>query len=236
VCEKSVQPTAPAGGIKEIAMLRRIAVVMVAVLTVGSHAAAQDQWGVTVALTPSWESGPGVKQLFSADRVDLQGSEMRIGFVRGLELSGDWGLSFVNTSIADNSSLDVDVSSCGRGNCGTFFRTVGRTHLTGFEFHQYQAFKTWRDRVQLGMVGAVGMGWLRGQVYKRTTTDASDVESFSAPAGELFPPSKSVMPLASLEIAASAIVVRGVKVRASGGFAMPGYHKFGLTFIYLIPR
>jgi hypothetical protein len=221
---------------KEIAMFRRIAVVMVAVVSVASQAAAQDQWGVTAAVTPSWESGPGVKQLFSADRVDMQGSEVRIGFVRGLELSGDWGLSYVNTSIADNSSLDVDVSPCGRGNCGTFLRTVGRTRLTGFEFHQYQPFKTWRDRVQVGLEGAVGLGWLRGQVYKRTTTEQSDVESFSAPAGELFPPSRSVMPLARMEIAASAIVVRGVKVRASGGFAMPGYHRFGLTFVYLIPR
>lgn len=217
-------------------MFRRIAVAMIAVLSVGSQAAAQDQWGVNVSLTPSWESGPGVKQLFSADRVDLQGSQVRIGFVRGMELSGDWGLSFVNTSIADNSSLDVDVAPCSRGNCGTFLRTVGRARLTGFEFHQYQAFKTWRDRVQIGMVGAVGLGWLRGQVYKRTTTEDSDVESFNADAGELFPPSKSVMPLASMEIAVSGIIVRGVKVRASGGFAMPGYHKFGLTFIYLIPR
>jgi len=217
-------------------MFRRIAVVTVAVLSMAGQAAAQDQWGVDVALTPSWESGPGVKQLFSADHVDMQGSAMRIGFVRGMELGGDWGMALVNTTIADNSSLDVDVSSCGRGNCGTFLRTVGRTHMTGFEFHQYQPFKTWRNRVQVGLVGAVGLGWLRGQVYKRTTTNESDIESFSTPAGEFFPPSNSVMPLASMELAASAIVVRGVKVRASGGFAMPGYHKFGLTFIYLIPR
>jgi len=79
-------------------MVRRIAVVIVAVLSVASQAAAQDQWGVNVALTPSWESGPVVKQLFSADRVDMQGSEVRVGFVRGLELSGDWGISFVNTA------------------------------------------------------------------------------------------------------------------------------------------
>lgn len=217
-------------------MLRRIAVVIVSVLSVASQAVAQDQWGVDVALTPSWQSGPGVKQLFSADDVDLQGSAMRIGFVRGMDLGGDWGLALVNTTIAENSSLDFDVAPCDRGNCGTFLRTVGRTHMTGFEFHQYQPFKTWRERVQIGMVGAVGLGWLRGQVYKRTTTNQSDVESFDAPAGEFFPPSKSVMPLASLEIAASGVVVRGVKVRASGGFAMPGYHKFGLTFIYLIPR
>jgi hypothetical protein len=77
---------------------------------------------------------------------------------------------------------------------------------------------------------------MRGQVYKRTTSDQGDVELFDAQAGELFPPSKHVVPLLRLELAAAAIVVPGLKVRASGGFAMPGYHRFGLTFVYLIPR
>jgi hypothetical protein len=85
-------------------------------------------------------------------------------------------------------------------------------------------------------VGAVGLGWLRGQVYKRTTSEQGDEESFDTKAGELFPPSTSVMPLLRMEIAAAAVAVPGVEIRASGGFAMPGYHTFGLTFVYLIPH
>jgi hypothetical protein len=216
-------------------MSKQIALVIVAVLSFAGRANAQDQWGVSVALTPSWESGPGVKFLFDADRIDLEGSEVRVGVIRGLDLAGDWGFSFVNTVIAADSTLDVDVLPCTRGSCGTFLRTVDRTRLTGFEFHQFQPFKTWRERVQLGMIGAVGLGWMRGQVYKRTISDASDVESFSASAGELFPPSTSVVPLLRMEIAAAVIVVPGLKVRASGGFSMPGYHKFGVSFLYLIP-
>src|ERR671931_398044 len=50
---------------------------------------------------PSWRSGPGVNRLFGADRIDMQGSEFRVGFVRGIDLSGDWGLSFVKTTIAE---------------------------------------------------------------------------------------------------------------------------------------
>lgn len=217
-------------------MLRRIALVTIAVLAFAGQAAAQDLWGVSFALTPSWETGPGVNRLFGADRIDMEGSELRFGFVRGYDISGDWGISFVRTTIADDSSLDVDVAPCNRGDCGTFLRTMEPTRMTGFEIHQFQPFKTWRDRIQLGMIGAVGLGWMRGQVYKRTASEAGVVESFEANAGELFPPSKSVVPLLRMEIAAAAIVVPGLKVRASGGFAMPGYHRFGLTFVYLIPR
>ena len=218
-------------------MFRRIALVLVAVVAMAAPAAAQpDQWGISIAVTPAWQTGPGVNRLFGADRIDMQGSEFRVGFVRGIDLSGDWGLSFVKTTIAENSSLDVHMSACQRGSCGTFLRTIEPTRMTGFEFHQFQPFKTWRDRVQLGMVGAVGLGWMHGQVYKRTTSDSGDAESFTADASELFPPSKSVVPLLRLEIAASAIVVRGMKVRAGGGFGMPGYHKFGLTLTYLIPQ
>jgi hypothetical protein len=216
-------------------MFSRIALVILGVTALAAPAAAQNQWGVGFGLTPSWESGPGVSRLFAADRVDMTGSDFRFGFVRGIDIEGDWGLSFVRTTIDRDSSLDVDVAPCARGNCGTFLRTFEPTRLTGFEFHQYQPFKTWKDRVQIGLVGAVGLGWLRGQVYKRTTTEENDVEAFDASAGELFPPSKSVLPLARLELAVAGIVVPGLKVRASGGFSMPGYHTFGLSFVYLIP-
>jgi len=216
-------------------MFRRIALVTLGILMLPGRVAAQDQWGASFAMTPSWQTGPGISRLFAADRVDMHGSEVRWGFVRGADLAGDWGISFVKTTIASDSSLDVDVSSCGRGNCGTFFRTTEGTRMTGFEFHKFEPFKTWRDRVQVGMLGAVGLARMHGQIYKRTTTDDSDVESFDTNAGELFPPSTSVVPLLRMELAAAVIVVPGLKVRASGGFAMPGYHTFGFSFLYLIP-
>jgi hypothetical protein len=216
-------------------MFRRIALITLGMLMLAGRVAAQDQWGVSFALTPTWQTGPGINRLFAADRVDMHGSEVRWGFVRGEDLEGDWGLSFVKTTIATDSSLDVDVSSCGRGNCGTFLRTKEGTRMTGFEFHKFEPFKTWRERVQVGMLGGVGLARMQGQIYKRTTTDSSDVETFDTNAGELFPPSTSVVPLLRMELAAAVIVVPGLKVRASGGFAMPGYHTFGFSFLYLIP-
>ena len=217
-------------------MTKMTAVVLFATLSFASEVGAQEQWGVNVSLTPSWQTGDPVRFLFKADRIDLKGSEVTLGFVRGRPLEGDWGLSFVNKAIAENSTLDVDVSSCSRGNCGTFYRTLPQTRMTGLEFHQFVPYKTWRERVQLGMVGAVGVAWLRGNVYKRMTSEESDVESFQADAGELFQPSNDVVPLLGMEVAVAGIVAEGFKVRASGGFSMPGYHKFSVTFLYLIPQ
>jgi hypothetical protein len=217
-------------------MSRTTLAIILALLGAAADARAQeDQWGISVGLTPSWQTGDPVKALFRADQIDMQGSEVRIGVVRGISLGGDWGFSFVNKTIEDDSTLDVDVSQCSRGSCGTFYRTMDQTRLTGLEFHQYQPFRTWRERVQLGMVGAVGVGWLRGRVSKRTITEEGDVESFDANVGELFPPSTSVVPLARLEIVVAGIVMPSLKVRAGGGFSMPGYHTFAVTVMYLIP-
>src|SRR5262245_3939273 len=130
---------------QEIAMLRQIALVVVAVLTLAGRASADDQWGVNVAVTPSWQTGPGVKALFGADRIDMHGSQIRVGFVRGVDVDADWGFSFVSTTIAGGSSLDVDTAPCSRGTCGSYLRNVESTRMTGFEFHQFQPFKTWRE-------------------------------------------------------------------------------------------
>jgi hypothetical protein len=231
-CPSSAVPSGDKG---ETLMFRRIALVTLGMLMFASRAVAQDQWGVSFAVTPSWQTGPGINRLFGADRVDMKGSEVRWGFVRGTDVEGDWGMSLVKTTIASDSSLDVDVSTCARGNCGTFLRTNDTTRMTGFEVHKFEPFKTWRDRIQLGMLGAVGLGWMQGQIYKRTTTENSDVESFNTKAGELFPPSTSIVPLLRMEVATAVVIVPGLKLRASGGFAMPGYHTFGFSFLYLIP-
>lgn len=216
-------------------MSRMLAVVLV-LLGLATEASAQDQWGLDISVTPSWQTGTPARYLFQADRIDLTGSEVTFGFVRGELLGGDWGMSFVNKAIAKNSTLDVDVSPCGRGTCGTFYRTISRTRMTGLEFHQFLPYKTWRGRAQLGMVGSVGVAWLRGTLYKRTVTEESDVESFQAAADELYPPSQAIVPLLSMEIAGSGVVTNGIKVRASGGFSMPGYHTFRVTVIYLFPN
>jgi hypothetical protein len=216
-------------------MARTILLTATILLAAAARLTAQEQWGVNLGVTPSWQTGPGINALFGADAVDAHGSEIRIGFVRGLDIEGDWGLSFVRTNIAAGSTVNTDVASCSRGTCGTYLRAPDSINMTGLEFHQYYPFKTWRERVQVGMVGGVGLGWLHGNVTKRVITDQSDVET-TVPAGEFYPPSKSVVPLVHIELAVAGVIVPGFKIRASGGWGMPGYHTFGINFIYLVPQ
>lgn len=221
-------------------MTRITAVVFVATLSLASQVAAQttEQWGVSVGLTPTWHATDSLRFVFSADEVDVQGSEFRIGVVRGWLNGGEWGLSFVDKPVDEDSSLNADMEACSRGTCGLFYRTLPDVRLTGVEWHHFHPFKTWKERVQFGTVGAIGIGWLRGNVYRRTTTEASDVESFDVDAGELFPPrdTMNVMPLLKIELAVAGILAPGFKVRASGGFSMPGYETFSVTFVYFVPK
>jgi hypothetical protein len=216
-------------------MARTLLLTATILLAAAARLTAQEQWGVNLGVTPTWQTGPGVNALFGADQVDVHGSEFRIGFVRGLDIEGDWGLSLVRTNIAAGSTVDADVAPCSRGTCGTYLRANDPIHMTGLEFHQFYPFKTWRERVQLGMVGAVGLGWLKGNVSKRVITDQSDTEA-TVDAGEFYPPSKSVVPLVHVELAVAGVIVPGFKIRASGGWGMPGYHTFGINFIYMVPQ
>jgi hypothetical protein len=221
-------------------MTRITIAILAATLGVANQVAAQttEQWGVSLGMTPTWHATDSLKFLLAADEVKLQGSEFRIGVVRGWLYGGDWGFSFVDKPVNEEGSLNANLETCSRGTCGIFYRTLPDVRMTGIEFHQFHPFKTWKERVQLGTVGAIGIGWLRGNVYRRTTTETGDVESFEAEAGELFPPrdSMNVMPLLKLELAVAGILAPGFKVRASGGLSMPGYETFSLTFVYMIPK
>lgn len=107
-------------------MARMFTLVLLVALSAASPARAQ-QWGLSVGLTPSWETGDPVRYLFRADQIDMHGSEVRFGVVRGDLLGGDWGFSFVDKSIDENSTLDVDVSPCSIGECArSTARSSGR--------------------------------------------------------------------------------------------------------------
>ena len=216
--------------------MRKVHLVLLAVCFAASPVRADDQWGISAGLTPAWHTAAPSRRLFGADQIDMTGSEVRFGVVRGDLFEGDWGFSFVDKSIDEDSSVQVDRDGCALTACGTFYRSRAQTRLTGVEFHQFRPFMTWRDRIQVGMVGAVGVGWLRGTADKRITTEQGLVEAAVVTADELFPPSASVVPLMKLEIAATGIVAPGLKIRVGGGFSMPGYHTFGITASYLVPN
>jgi hypothetical protein len=208
--------------------MRKISLVVLAVCFAASPLRADDQWGISIGLTPAWHTAAPARQLFGADQIDMTGSEVRFGVVRGDLFEGD-------KSIDADSTLEIDRAACPLGSCGTFYRAQPQTRLTGVEFHQFRPFKTWKERVQLGLVGAVGVGWLRGNADKWTATEQGEVRSVVT-ANELFPPSTGIVPLMKLELAGTGIVAPGLKLRVGGGFSMPGYYTFGFTASYLVPN
>ena len=223
------------------------AFVAAAVLVGGNNPAlAQDSsWGVIGGLTPSWRvPDNAIKNLFDARAVDLSGSELRIGIVRGQEFGGDWGVSLINKKFKEGSTVtrqsDYDVADRGTFPALLGFTTTD-TSLLGVELHKYANLATIKDRVQLGMVLGGGIGQLRGTVNRHAEVfinqGEADILNFneSVVASELFAPlgfEIEYVPLFRAKLAVSGIVAPGLKVRASGGFNMPGTQIFSISAIY----
>jgi hypothetical protein len=222
--------------------------VAAAVLVGGNNAALaqESSWGVVGGLTPVWRvPDNAIKNLFDARAVDLSGSEFRIGIVRGEEFGGDWGVSLIQKTFKEGSTVtrqsEYDIAEA-----GTFPATLGftttDTSLLGVELHKYANFATIKDRVQIGMIFGGGLGQLRGTVNRHAEViinagDVGQIENFneSVAATELFAPlgfEIEWVPLFRTELAVTGIVAPGLKVRASGGFNMPGTQIFSVSAIY----
>jgi hypothetical protein len=233
-----------------------IRTILAALVFSGGAAAAQAQdssWGVIGGFTPTWRVPDNtIKNLFDARAVDLSGSEFRIGLVRGKEFGGDWGVSLVSKRFKEGSTVtresDYDLQN------GTFPALFGftttDTSLLGVEAHKYANFGTIKDRVQIGLVFGGGFGQLRGNVSRAAVVYdgngsgddlGQEITRFTdnVPATELFAPlgfEIEYVPLFRTELAVTGIVAPGLKVRASGGFNMPGMQMFSVNAIYLFGR
>jgi hypothetical protein len=170
--------------------------------------------------------------LFDADSVTFKGSELRIGFVRGSILGGDWGVSLVHKTVSDDSNIARLSSQC--TGCGSFFTASGVT-FTGAEIHRFVPFGTIKQRVQIGMNFAGGVAELKGALHEATVSRTGSV-SQDVPASTLFIVSGhdvKTVPLAKIEFAVAGILGPDLKIRASGGVDFPGYDKFSITLVYL---
>jgi hypothetical protein len=185
--------------------------------------------------------------MFDGDAVDISGSEFRLGFVRGRELGGDWGVSFLRRTLKDGSTVssglhtDPAAPNVQQGD----FTTLRNVQITGVEVHKFTPFGTIANRVQIGLVFGGGIGSSKGQLDTRSVslnqtfsgnipiyTRVEENETFDAK--ELVFPGNGLVPLGRLELAVAGIVAPGLKVRASGGLSFPGMHTFSITGVYLI--
>jgi hypothetical protein len=161
-----------------------LAGVALIVLSVSS-ASAQDErthWGAAVDIVPHWKIGSSTKKaaklIYEADEFDWHGAELRIGVVRGRELSGDWGVSFVRKAIAaDATFTSSDGQGCDQtGFVGTpaiecriawsVYSADKPRSLTGVEVHKSIAFVTIKRRAQVGVTLAGGVAKFDGHLAR----------------------------------------------------------------------
>lgn len=221
----------------------------------------KSHWGVSVSFAPKWEFLlEPVKELLDFKRIDVSGSEFRIGFVRGRELSGDWGISYLRKRFDRNSLIDDIGSSSGyctsEPGGGQLCLEGGQIYylkkvvLNGIEAHKFWSFGTIKQRVQVGMNLAGGAAWFDGTVEKqtfrpefvfdaarrtfvlrqnKTTTNITAKEAFS----DIGWPEKVPFPTGKLELVGAVITAPGLKLKASGGLNLLGYHRFSISAVYL---
>ncbi len=183
-------------------------------------------WGVSFGLTPRWTatgSSMPVGILWdNVDEIDLSGSELRVGIIRGSELGGDWGISFVRRTFRDGSVLDFTSAGDAR------YVTDG-VSLTGVEIHRFSPFVTVAGRVQVGMEYGGGVGTLAGAGIATNRPDIGTRDVTDALRAHGIP----IVPLARAELAAAIVAAPGVKVRIKGGLNFPGLQTFSVTVNYL---
>jgi hypothetical protein len=179
-------------------------------------------WGVQATFAPRWTIPSSVAPFFG-DELVVEGDELRVGFVRGRTLSGDWGLSYVRKRITDGSYVTSDQTT----------RYARNLIVHGVSLDKFVPFGTIKERVQLGLGFGIGAGWSRGEVLEADAFSGQlytvEPSSFITPYGLELP----VMPLAHLEATGAYIVAGGLKLKVSAGVNYPGVVRFTVGGLYL---
>ena len=187
----------------------------------------RSQWGLLLGVTPAWTTPEtarsSLESVWGGTEMDFSGTALRVGFVRGSELGGDAGLSFVRRPFADGSSLVAE-----DGNRDATYGVV----LNGIEAHKFSPFGTIRERVQIGLDFGAGVGFFDGAVAGAAPGGAAVenpvVEDALAFRGARF------IPLARMEFAVAVLILPGLKVRARSGVSFPGVALFAVTATWLL--
>jgi hypothetical protein len=209
----------------------------------------QSHWGVSASFVPYWFFPEPLADAWDMD-TDMSGMEMRVGIVRGSDLGGDVGVSFVKKRVSDDSRVFVQQTGCVDGPSGTPACARGAYHvtqgagMTGVEGHVYLPFGTIRNRVQIGGVFAGGIARFDGETDRflehlviagnniTVTTDPLGRGPFKEALPDI-PQDWTVVPIGRAELALAVIVRPGLKLRFTGGVNFPGFNVFGVNVQYL---
>jgi hypothetical protein len=229
---------------------------ILALLAVPTPAAAQDEsrWGIAGSFVPRWEFIQFLEDSMERE-VDMEGQDFRVGIIRGRQLGGEWGVSYVQRRIEDDSIVVQQESAkcvarpglpdvCARG---TFHRTRG-AEMAGVQLHRFFPLGTIARRVQIGAVLTGGVARLRGdaqevkehlQITVNPLTGVPTVtigdETTMVDARQIFDDTgvADYVPLGGVEAAVALVIAPGVKLRFSGGASFPGFHTVSVTAQYL---
>lgn len=218
-------------------MRRRFLVrsLLAAALLTPSPALAQldePSWGVLVGFAPIWRVPDGLKNVFGATQLEIEGLEFRGGLIRGTTFGGEWGIVLVHKRISEKSVIAVrqanDVISV----------VAEDAELLGVELQQFLPFVR-VGRTQIGAVVGGGVAQMRGFLVGTIRQGNTPPVTTSLPFPELFELSGrklKLFPLGRVEIAANALIGDRVKLRFGSGFNIPGIQLFSVSTSVLLGR
>ena len=221
--------------------------------------AAQSHWGVTASFVPRWKPIPEIYgELWDVD-FEPEGSEFRIGIVRGSDRGGDWSIMFIRNTIRTERVIDdtqfADFPLFSPVRFGSRYVVPEYLEITGIKYEKFTPFLTIKDRVQIGLTYGGGIGALKGSVEETvfdfelgfdTVTFAPIVwltetvvmqreakDFYNLAFYKLDFDKLDFVPIGSVEAAVAVILAPGLKARVTGGFNFPNTQVFSFTITYL---
>lgn len=215
----------------------------------GQQEKEESKWGVNFQFDPRWKVPSGLKELFDAKSMEIEGREFRVGIVRGRTLSGDWGVSFVQKQFSSNSFIARGVLVPTPGGQPTFVDTLylRDASFAGVEIHKYLPFTTIKERVQVGINIAGGVAGVKGTLERHLEYDrlvwseevppkllglerVKEIQQIDAK--RMFKKEMSVIPLFKLQGVVAFIPAPGFKIKVASGLNFPGYQIVEASFLY----
>ncbi len=128
------------------------------------------RWGVTGSFVPQWDVLSDLKILWKdAESIDYEGSEFRIGLLRGSDLEGDWSVTYLQKNVKDTSVIDSTSSGDFSGvpfRQGSLYSIEASNQpvkIRGIEGQKFSPLATIKNRVQIGLIFGGGIGWYEGR-------------------------------------------------------------------------
>jgi hypothetical protein len=187
-------------------------------------------WGITAGFSPRWSiPGSVLANLFDASELDVKGPEFRLGVIRGTTLGGEWGISLIHKRLSKESTIEIE------GSDSLVNVVTDDAEMLGVEVHRFFPFGTAGNRVQFGLNLGGGIAQLRGFVTGAYISGTQ--ANFTLPFSEAFEVTGreiDYLPLGRAELGAAILAGERAKLRISGGFNMPGFQVFSVSFSYLL--